>query len=238
MKRMNLVLILFYIYGLKNLASSQYFTTFAPYMRKLDIIIGVLLLSFSLQTQSKETPNSQQARRVFNEVYQKVFGEQGSTLHYKVNIIGIFKTEGTIWTKGKKSKFIDQKYIAWNNDVTYYRYEKKKNTVTIFDAHSEKRDKYATKFKFVPDNYDYSIKDAEEGYYITLRAKKGVKGIKEARCLLDKKNLNPVSVRIKLGIFHTTIKISDFKSGGLSDDLFEFPHQQYRQCEFEDRRGE
>lgn len=205
-------------------------------MKRISILLGILWVALCLQAKEKESPNAQQARRVFNEAYQKVFGEQGSQLHYKVNIIGIYKTEGTIWTKGKKSKFIDEKYIAWNNDVTYYRLERKKNTVTIYDAHSEERDKYATKFKFIPDNYTYSIKDAEEGYYITLKAKKGVKGIKEARVLLDKKDRNPVNVRIKLGIFHTTIKISQFQTGGLSDNLFEFPKEQYTNCKYVDKR--
>jgi hypothetical protein len=44
-----------------------------------------------------------------------IYGEKGSQLTYKVNVIGIYKTEGTIWTKGKKSEFIDEKYIAWND---------------------------------------------------------------------------------------------------------------------------
>ena len=205
-------------------------------MKRLYIIIGVLFATFCLQAQEKETPNAKQARRMFNETYQMVYGPQGSQLHYAVNIIGIYKTEGTIWTKQKKSKFIDERYVAWNDDVTYYRLERKKNTVTIYNAHSDERDKYATKFKFVPDNYTYSIKDSKEGYYITLRAKKNVKGIKEARCLLDKKTHYPISVRIKLGIFHTTIKISNFKTGNISDDLFRFPHEQYKSCTYIDNR--
>ena len=116
--------------------------------------------------------------------------------------------------------------------------EPKKNRVVVYSAHSDERDKYATKFKFVPDNYTYSIKDSEEGYYITLKAKKGVKGIKEARCLLDKKTRYPISVRIKVGIFHTTIKISDVKVGGISDDFFTFPKEQYppTRFEYEDHR--
>ena len=189
-----------------------------------------------LLAQEHETPNAQQARRMFDQTYQMVFGPQGSQLHYKVNIIGIYKTEGTIWTKQKKSKFIDERYIAWNDDVTYYRLERKKNTITIYDAHSDERDKYATKFKFEPNNYSYSIKDSKEGYYITLKAKKGVKGIKEARCLLDKKTRYPINVRIKVGIFHTTIKISNFKTGGISDDLFRFPREKYKSCEYVDKR--
>lgn len=201
-------------------------------MNKVLVFISLFWIALGLQAQEHETPNAQQARRLFNETFQMIYGEQGSQLHYKVNIIGIYKTEGTIWTKGKKSKFTDEKYIAWNDDVTYYRYERKKNRVVVYDAHSDERDKYATKFKFNPDNYTYSIKDSKEGYYITLKAKKGVSGIKEARCLLDKKNRYPVSVRIKLGIFHTTIKISDVKIGGITDDLFKFPREQYRNCKF------
>lgn len=202
------------------------------------MILTVLCAAIGLQAQNKETPNAQQARRLFNETYKMIYGDLGSQLHYKVNIIGIYKTEGTIWTKGKKSKFIDEKYIAWNDDVTYYRLERKKKRIVIYDAHSDERDKYATKFKFSPDNYTYSIKDSNEGYYITLKAKKGVKGIKEARCLLNKKTRYPISVRIKVGIFHTTIKMSNVKIGGISDDLFRFPKEKYsaQQYEYEDNR--
>lgn len=206
-------------------------------MKKILFAIAICMMAaVSIQAQEHETPNTQQARRMFNEVYQKVYGREGSSLHYKVNIIGIFKTEGTIWMKGKKSRFMDEKYIAWNDDVNYYRLERKKNTVTIYDAHSEERDKYATKFKFEPDNYNYSIKDSPKGYYITLKAKKGVKGIKEARVLLDKKDRHPINVRIKIGIFHTTIKISDFTHGNIPDNYFVFPKEQYKHCKFVDKR--
>ena len=202
-------------------------------MKRFILIFSILCAVLGIQAQGQETPNAQQARRMFMNIYNKVYGDEGATLHYKVNIIGIYKTEGTIWMKQKKSKFIDEKYIAWNDDVTYYRYERKKNRVTVYDAHSEERDKYATKFKFEPDNYTYSIKDEQKkGIAITLKAKKGVKGIKEARVMLDRQTQHPTSIRIKLGIFHTTIKISNFQTGNISDDLFKFPKEQYRNCEF------
>lgn len=202
-------------------------------MYRLIFIITALWTSLGLPAQVKETPNAQQARRMFMETFRMIYGDQGSQLTYNVNIIGIYKTQGTIWTKGKKSKFIDEKYIAWNDDVTYYRLERKKSKIVVYDAHSDERDKYATKFKFSPDNYTYSIKDSKEGYYITLKAKKNVKGIKEARCLLDKKTRYPISVRIKMGFFHTTIKISNVKVGGISDDLFSFPRDKYPASKYE-----
>lgn len=206
-------------------------------MKRLYILIGILGLALGIQAQEQETPNAKQAHRIFMDIYGKLFGEEGGTLHYKVNIIGIYKTEGTIWMRQKKSKFIDERYIAWNDDVTYYRLERKKNRVTIYDAHSDERDKYATKFKFEPDNYTYSIKDEKKkGIAITLKAKKGVKGIKEARVMLERNTLTPTSIRIRLGIFHTTIKISNFKLGGISDEMFKFPKEQYKHCEYVDKR--
>jgi len=182
--------------------------------------------------------NARQARQIFDRTYQMVFGPQGSTLHYAVNIIGIYKTEGTIWYKGKKSKFVDEKYNAFNDGITYYLVERKKKTVTVYDANSDKRDKYATKFKFEPENFKYSIANSDEGFVITLKAKKGVKGIKEIHALIDKKTRYPLSLRIKLGIFSTTVKISNFKSGNISDELFVFHRQKYPGFEIIDKRNE
>ena len=235
--------------------------TFVSDMRKVDIfpiivwkrwgflflLIVVGLISpqlTSAQSQKaksalqEQSANARQARQIFDRTYQMVFGAQGSTLHYAVNIIGIYKTEGTIWYKGKKSKFVDEKYNAFSDGVTYYLVERKKKTVSIYDANSDKRDKYATKFKFEPENFLYSIADSDEGFIITLKAKKGVKGIKEIHALIDKKTRYPLSLRIKLGIFSTTVKISNFKSGNISDDLFVFPRQKYQGYQIIDKRNE
>jgi hypothetical protein len=206
-------------------------------MKKLfTLIICMMGALTTVCAQEKLTPNEQQARRIFDEAYRMVYGPKGSQLDYAVNIIGIYKTKGTIWTMGKMSKFADEKYIAWNDNVTYYRYERKKNTVTIYDAHDDERDKYATKFKFYPENYRYHIKDDKKGLLITLKLKDGAKGIKEIRALLDKHTHYPLSVRIKFGIFHVTIKISQFKVGGISEQMFKFPKEQYKECKYIDKR--
>ena len=110
--------------------------------------------------------------------------------------------------------------------------------MTIYGANSEKRDKYATKFKFHPENYHYSIADSKDGFLITLKAKKGAKGISEIRALIDKQTRYPLSLRIRLGIFSTTIKISNFKSGGIDEKLFNFPWKEYSTYKFVDKRNE
>ena len=189
--------------------------------------LTLLCMLFTIGLHAQESPNSRQARRMFNEAYQKVYGPQGSRLSYSVNIIGIYKAQGTIWTKGKSSKFVEDRYTAWNDQITYTRVDRKKKTVTIYRSDDQSRDTYASKFSFKPDNYNYHIANDKRGYVITLKAKKGVKGIKEADVLLDHHTRNPISIRVKVGFFHTTIKITNFKTDGISDQAFVFPRQQY-----------
>ena len=205
-------------------------------MRNKIILVVILLLSALLSIQAEESANERQAKRIFNQAYQQVFGEQGATLRYDVNITGIYKTWGTIWYKGKKSKFVDAKMNSWNDGTTVYTIKKKKKEVEIHDAKNNKSDKYSSKFKFVPENFTYSVANHEEGLMLTLKAKKGVKGIKEVHALVKRQTYEPIRVRIKISIIWTTIKISNFKSGGITDEMLRFPAEQYKDYKFVDKR--
>ncbi len=208
-------------------------------MRNRIIIAVLLLLSMLVSVQAQqaqETPNERQAKRIFNQAYQQVFGEQGATLRYDVNITGIYKTWGNIWYKGKKSKFVDAKMNSWNDGTTVYTIKKKKKEVEIHDAKNNKSDKYSSKFKFVPENFDYSIANDEEGLMLILKAKKGAKGIKEIHALVKRQTYEPIRVRIKIAFIWTTIKISNFKSGGITDEMLRFPREQYKDYKFVDKR--
>ena len=195
-----------------------------------------MLLSALTSVQAEDSPNARQARRIFNQAYQQVFGEQGATLRYDVNIIGIYKTYGTIWYKGKKSKFVDAKMNSWNDGVTVYTIKKKKQEVEIHSAKNNKSDKYSSKFKFEPENFDYSIANHEQGLMLTLKAKKGAKGIKEIQALVKRQSYEPISLRIKIAFVWTTINISNFKSGGITDEMLRFPAEKYKDYKFVDKR--
>ena len=191
----------------------------------------VLLILLALQTAfagAQQTANEKQARRIFNQAYDQVFGEQGSTLHYDVNIVGVYKTNGTIWLKGKKQKFVDERMNTWNDGVTAYMVYRKKKTVEIHHANSDKKDKYSGKFKFTLDDFTYHIAEDPDGLLLTLKQKKEAKGsIKEVKAVLDRKTFAPIRLRIKVAFFWTTIRISNFKSGGITDDVFVFPREKY-----------
>ena len=205
-------------------------------MRNKILLVVVMLLSVLTSVQAEDNPNARQARRIFNQAYQQVFGEQGATLRYDVNIIGIYKTYGTIWYKGKKSKFVDAKMNSWNDGVTVYTIKKKKQEVEIHSAKNNKSDKYSSKFKFEPENFDYSIANHEQGLMLTLKAKKGAKGIKEIHALVKRQSYEPISVRIKIAFIWTTINISNFKSGGITDEMLRFPAEKYKDYKFVDKR--
>lgn len=207
-------------------------------MKRLFLLTIIALLQCAAAQAQNETPNARQARRIFNQVYDKVFGQQGSTLTYDVNIIGIYKTHGTIWMKGKKQKFVDEKVNTWNDGTTAYMCYRKRKTVEIHHANSDKKDKYSGRFKFSLDDFNYSIAKDPEGLLITLKQKKKAKGtIKEVRALISEPELEPVRLRIKVAFFWTTVNISNFKSGGITDDLFVFPRKNYQEgWKFVDKR--
>ena len=199
----------------------------------------LLIALLTVTVGAQETANERQARRIFNQAYQQVFGEQGASLHYDVNIIGIYKTKGDICFKGKKQKFVDEKVNTWNDGTTAYMAFRKKKEVHIHDANSDKKDKYSGKFKFNLDDFDYSISEDDGMFLLTLKQKKKAKGtIKVVKAWVTKKGYEPVRMRIKVAFIWTTVKITNFKAGGISDDIFVFPRNQYKDWKFIDKRNE
>lgn len=204
-------------------------------MKQFFPIFFLLFISFGVGESYAESPNARQAREIFDKVWNSVYGPQGATFHYKVNIIGIYKTEGTIWQKGKKSKYQSGNSKMWNDGKTCYVVKKKE--VLVFDAADESRDKHASKFKFEPDNYNYSIADDKEGLMLTLKQKSSkVKGVSEVRILIDRRTFAPIRLRVGVGLIRATVHISQFRSGGIDDIVFSFPKELYQGYKFVDKR--
>lgn len=196
-----------------------------------------MLLATLAAGAQEETPNAKQARRIMNTAYERVFGKQGSSFTYDVNIIGIYKTHGNICFKEKKQRFTDERVETWNDGVTAYMAYRKKKTVEIHHANSDKKDKHSGKFKFSLDDFTYSVASDPQGLMLTLKQKKDAKGtIKEVKALVAHTTYAPIRLRIKVAFFWTTINITNFKSGGISDDIFVFPKDKYKNWKFVDKR--
>ena len=200
------------------------------------VIIALMLCLSNVSAQ--ENANTRQARKIFDQAYNLVFGPQGCSLKYDVNIVSLYKTSGTIWYKGKKQKFIEPRYSVWCDGKDFYRVDKKKKTVEILDPNSPNRDKYASKFKFNPDDYNYHIAAKGSDLIITLDAKKGVDGVKHAKVIIDNKTRVPKSIKVKVLFFWANIKVTDFHKGVADDNIFNFPHKQYSTYKTLDKRNE
>jgi len=200
--------------------------------------VYLLLIALCVSVASYCDESQDEARRIFEKAYDQVYGPQGCTFHYDVNLIGVYKTAGTNWFKGKKSKFVDERADSWNDGVTMYTVFRKKKVIEINDAQSDKRDKYSSKFKFTLDDFDYSMERTNAGIMISLKQRRGARGtVKQAKVLINAQTYAPILIKVKVALFWANIKISNFKVGGISDDIFVFPRANYgSDYTYDDRR--
>lgn len=198
-----------------------------------------LFVLFALMPQHLSAANVQdtRAKELFNKVYNLVFGPQGSALSYKVNIIGLYKTEGTIVYKGKKVHYTEKRFLAWEDGTTAYMVDNKKKEVNIYKHDDDDKDKYLAKFKYDVNDFDFSYTTEGDYYLITAKVRNSsFFGIKWVTAKVRKSNLHPVSMTIKLAMIKTTVEISNFRSGGISDSNFIFPKQRFKDYKMIDRR--
>jgi len=205
-------------------------------IRRWSVLMMLMLTAMGAQADDKTTD---EAKQMFLKVYNSVFGTQGSSLTYSVNIIGIYKTQGDIIYKGKKSKFKSSKHEGLCDGVSYYKVDHKKKTVNIYRADDEEADKMMSKFKFNADDYTYSY-SAESNYYIITAHNKhsSLKNVKELQLKVTKSGLTPISAKIKVAFLSTTVKISNFKSGNIADDVFTFAKSNFTGYKTFDHRTE
>lgn len=205
--------------------------------RLIAVFLTFLIVLIPAHTRANNPVNAKTARQLFNTAYKSVYGAQGSTLSYAVNLVGLYKTTGTISMKGKKKRFFEPRYSAWCNGKDYYKVDNKRKEIEIHSATSPKKDKYSEKFSFSPNNFNYSYSENRNEYIITLDAKPKTSGnIKHAQIYLDKTTKAPKSLKIKVLFFWTTIKISNFHSGGINDEIFNFPKEKFKNYKITDKR--
>ena len=190
-----------------------------------------------LPASAQDTPNSRQAKRVFTTAWDHFFGPEGVTFHYKIDILHLYKEEGTSWNKGDMAKSEYKGSKMWNDGTTKYILREKKGYVEIHDPKVNKADEKLQMFKFEPDSYEYYIAKDPEGLKVTLLAKPKAKvKMKKIIALLEPGTYYPIRLRIKVSIFWATITFSNFKAGDISDDIFVFPKEKYKDYQFKDLR--
>jgi len=204
-------------------------------MKRLLFLFLIILSTVSASAQ--ETANARQAKRVFNTAWNHIYGKGGVRFHYKIDILHLYKEEGTSWNKGDKAKSEYKDSKMWNNGDVKYILREKKGIVEIHDPKVNKKNDKLQMFKFEPDSYNYSIAKDPDGLQVTLEAKPGAKvKMKKIIALLTPGNYYPKKLRIKVSIFWATISFSDFQAGNIDDSVFEFPKEKYSNYKIVDER--
>lgn len=204
-------------------------------MKRLLFLFLIILSTVSASAQ--ETANACQAKRVFNTAWNHIYGKEGVRFHYKIDILHLYKEEGTSWNKGDKAKSEYKDSKMWNNGDVKYILREKKGIVEIHDPKVNKKNDKLQMFKFEPDSYNYSIAKDPDGLQVTLEAKPGAKvKMKKIIALLTPGNYYPKKLRIKVSIFWATISFSDFQAGNIDDSVFEFPKEKYSNYKIVDER--
>ena len=187
---------------------------------KRGLLICLIILSH-LTAFAQNNANSRQAKRVFNTAWNHIYGKEGVRFHYKIDILHLYKEEGTSWNKGDKAKSEYKDSKMWNDGNVKYILREKKGIVEIHDPKVNKKNDKLQMFKFDPDSYNYSIAKDPEGLQVTLEAKPGAKvKMKKIIALLTPGNYYPKKLRIKVSIFWATITFSNFQAGNIDDSIF------------------
>lgn len=206
-------------------------------MKRLLVITIFLVINALPQLTLAANTQDAKAKELFNKVYNLVFGPQGSALNYKVNIIGLYKTEGLIVYKGKKIHYSEKRFSAWEDGITAYMVDKKKKEVNIYNHDDDNKDKYLSKFKYDVNNFDFSYTTEGDYYLITAKIRNSsFFGIKWVMAKVKKSNLHPVSLTIKLAMLKTTVEIFNFRSGGIAESNFVFPKQRFKDYKMIDHK--
>ena len=204
-------------------------------MKRL-LFLFLIILS-TVVASAQDNANARQAKRVFNTAWNHIYGKDGVRFHYKIDILHLYKEEGTSWNKGDKAKSEYKGSKMWNDGNVKYILREKKGIVEIHDPKVNKKDEKLQMFKFEPDSYNYSIAKAPEGLLVTLEAKPGAKvKMKKIIALLNQGNYYPKKLRIKVSIFWATITFSDFQAGNIDDSIFVFPKEKYSNYKIVDER--
>jgi outer membrane lipoprotein-sorting protein len=186
---------------------------------------------------AQDTPNARQAKRVFNTAWNQIYGEKGVTFHYKINILHLYKEEGTSWNKGDLARSEHKNTLLFSDGNLKHIVRTNKKVVELHDPKVNKADEKLQMFKFEPDSYNYSIAKEGDDLLVTLVAKpKTNVKMKKIEALLTQGNYYPKRLRIKVSIFWATITFSNFKAGDIEDSVFIYPEEKYKDYKVVDLR--
>lgn len=200
-------------------------------MKRFYLLFLISVLSLSVSAQ-----NAAQARKILDKTASVISRKNGASANFSIN--GRYgNTSGTIAIKGNKFNARTPQAIVWFDGKTQWTYMKKSQEVNVSNP-TEAQQQSMNPYKFIniyKNGFKLSMKNVAGGWQIHLYAYNQKRTIKEMYVTIGK-NYYPQTIKMRQSNGWTTIRVSGFKAGSLSDSMFRFNAKEFPNAEIIDLR--
>ncbi len=179
---------------------------------------------------------AQTARSVLDKAAQVLADKGGVTASFKVRSAQSGSVSGTISVKGRKFYAKTTSATVWFDGKTQWTYVPQNDEVNISTPTAGELSAI-NPYGFVylyRQGYTLSMQTQGQSYVVTMKSQQ--KAIREMVVTLSRQSYVPSQVRMLQNNQWTTVTISGFKRGNLSDSLFRFNRKACPHAEIIDLR--
>ncbi len=179
---------------------------------------------------------AQSAKSVLDKTAQALASKGGVTASFKARDAQNGSVSGTISIKGRKFYAKTTAATVWFDGKTQWTYVPQNDEVNISTPTASELSAI-NPYGFVylyRQGYTLSMQTQGQSYVVTMKSQK--KAIREMVVTVSRQSYVPSQVRLLQNNRWTTVTISDFKRGNLSDGLFQFNRKACPHAEIIDLR--
>lgn len=203
---------------------------------KVSIIRIAAIALFTFQS-SLFTANAQSAKSVLDKAAASVTVASGVKANFRMTTT-TGNTSGTIAIKGKKFYATTPQAKIWFDGKTQWTYLKNNDEVNVSNP-TEAQLQAINPYNFInlyKRGYTYTMNTAGTNYVIHLTSNSTDRKIKELFITVNKKNYQPMQVKMLQGKKWTTFDITSIKKENIADSQFRFNSKDFPKAEIIDLR--
>lgn len=203
---------------------------------KVSIIKIAAIALFTFQS-SLFTANAQSAKSVLDKAAASVTVASGVKANFRMTTT-TGNTSGTIAIKGKKFYATTPQAKIWFDGKTQWTYLKNNDEVNVSNP-TEAQLQAINPYNFInlyKRGYTYTMNTAGTNYVIHLTSNSTDRKIKELFITVNKKNYQPMQVKMLQGKKWTTFDITSIKKENIADSQFRFNSKDFPKAEIIDLR--
>ncbi len=199
-------------------------------MEKIRIRITCVLLLLAVAIYG------QNAKQVLDKTASVVSNKGGVEASFTISSKQYGNTNGTIAIKGRRFRADTNEATVWFDGKTQWTYVKQNDEVNVNNptaADLQAINPYNFIYMY-KQGYAFSMSTRWDNYVVTLKGKD--KGVREMVITINKQTYVPIEIRMLQNKQWTTIKVSNFRTVKLSDNIFRFNPKSYPNAEIIDLR--